>query len=56
MISIVDPEELQHVLRPTIYAAAVKELPLAAARRMPVAPRPERRPGPDEPVSPSRHD
>lgn len=56
MISIVDPEELQHVLRPTVYAAAVKELASAGMRKAQGAQRSERRPVPDEPVSPSQHD
>jgi hypothetical protein len=29
MISIVDPKELEHVLRPTVYAAAVGTMPPA---------------------------
>jgi hypothetical protein len=36
VISIIDPEELKNVLRPTVYAAAIDALP-SAAGRMPVA-------------------
>ena len=53
MITIVDPEEIQHVLRPTIYAAAIKDLASAASRRTTA---PQRRPASEEPVSPSQHD
>lgn len=35
MISIVDPEDLKHVLRPTVYAATVNILPPAYTRERP---------------------
>jgi hypothetical protein len=56
MISIVDPEELKHVLRPTVYAAAVNELSSATSRTLPADRIPERRAGSDQRVSPSRND
>lgn len=35
MISIVDPEDLKHILRPTVYAVTVGSLPPAYTRDRP---------------------
>lgn len=56
MISIVDPEELRHVLRPTVYAAAINEPRSAASRTLPTDRLSVRQAGSDQPVSPSQHD
>ena len=56
MISIVDPEELRHVLRPTVYAAAVNELPSSAGRTLPTDRLSALRTSSDQRVSPSQHD
>jgi len=60
VISIVDPEELRHVLRPTVYAAAVGLRAGTSLKGVsnesagsPARADALRR---DEPVSPSQHD
>jgi hypothetical protein len=60
MISIVDPQELQHVLRPTVYAAAIGLETRASSRGLPAESvrSPTRLDSSlqDESVSSSRHD